>query len=112
MVLCALGQSVAYNEGEGAADGSAADVETHSWIDVMGLSVRVVGWRLTQWYPWDKIRGAVRFGADPARVPVELYEHPADDTEAADLDATENLNLAGVPALAAVQEAFKKLVTS
>ena len=105
------GQSVGYDEGEGlvaAASGRATDVETHSWIDVMGLSVRVVGWRLTQWYPWDKARGAARFGVAPTRVPVELYAHPVDDTEAADLDATENQNLAGVPAHAAVQRALQR----
>ena len=135
MVLCALGQSVGplsvgqsvgyvtddgygqnvgYNEDTDAASGHATDlsapldVETHSWIDVMGLSVRVVGWRLTLWYPWDKARGAARFGVAPTRVPVELYAHPVDGTEAADLDATENLNLAGVPAHAAVQKALEQ----
>ena len=74
----------------------------------MGLSVRVVGWRLTLWYPWDKARGAARFGVAPTRVPVELYAHPVDGTEAADLDATENQNLAGVPAHAAVQKALEQ----
>jgi hypothetical protein len=110
MVLCALGQSVGYDDGEGedAAAGRATDVETHSWVDVMGLSVRVVGWRLTQWYPWDKARGVAHFGVEPARVPVELYAHPVDDAEAADLDATENQNLAGVPAHAAVQRALQR----
>ena len=107
MVLCALGQSVGYDGGKDAAGGSTADVEAHSWIDVMGFSVRVVGWRLTQWYPWDKVRGAARFGVDPTRVPTELYAHPADDTNASDLDATENQNLAGMPAHAAVQEALR-----
>ena len=109
MVLCALGQSVGYyGKGEDATIGIATDVETHNWIDVMGLSVRVVGWRFTGWYPWDKVRGAAHFGVEPTRVPVELYSHPADNTEAADLDATENQNLAGLPAHAAVQEALQR----
>ena len=97
MVLCALGQSTGFDEGR-----------AHSWVDVMGLSLRVVGWRLTLWYPWDKTRGVAHFGAEPSRVPVELYAHPADGSAAADMDASENVNLAGVPAHAAVQRALER----
>ena len=115
MVLCAVGQSVG-DEGDGDGDGDGegggegvADVELHSWIDVMGLSMRVAGWRLTAWYPWDKRRGAPRFGAEPGAVPIELYQHPHDESDASDLlDATENVNLAGARAHTGVQEALHR----
>ena len=90
--------------------------ELHSWIDAMGLSVRVQGWRFTEWYPWDKATMAPAFNADPSRVARELYPHPhsggGGDGDGGDngddLDATENENLADMPEHASVQRALQR----
>jgi iduronate 2-sulfatase len=42
-------------------------------IDVMGYSVRVEGWRYTEWYRWEGRRSRPRWSAE-GQVAVELYE--------------------------------------
>ena len=57
-------------------------------------------------YPWDKQLKRPSWGA--FAVPSELYNHTGDT--GTDFDAFENVNLAGVPELAATQTAMRKIL--
>lgn len=73
----------------------------------MGYSVRVDGWRLTQWVEWNGTAlapnwaGSGSNGSSGGVVAVELYDHRAADSKPfpTDFDATENANVAGDPRL-------------
>ena len=134
MVLCALGSSDAPDDSyvgwqlqptmqpRGSWVATSAEEEEeerkelHTWIDVMGLSVRVQGWRYTEWYPWDKAKMAPAFDAKPSEVARELYAHPHSEGDGEgdgeddghDLDATENENLADTAEHASVQQALQR----
>jgi len=94
-VLCAVAHPVPFNS-------SVANAH----LDFMGLSVRTDAWRFTMWYPWDKVNKQPEWGADA--VPRELYNHTGDD--GTDFDAFENVNLAGVPELAATETAMRNIL--
>lgn len=59
-------------------------------IDVMGYSVRVEGWRYTEWYHWEERRSRPRWNAE-GQVAVELYEMDKGRREGKEEDITPNV---------------------
>ena len=58
----------------------------------MGYSVRVDGWRYTEWYPWDQDKLVARF--DEPVYARELYDWRGVVSEFTDYDLVENSNVA------------------
>jgi len=59
-------------------------------IDVMGYSVRVEGWRYTEWYRWEGRRSRPRWNAE-GQVAVELYEMDKERKEGGEEGVTPNV---------------------
>ncbi|GAB5034469.1 iduronate 2-sulfatase [Nannochloropsis oceanica] len=59
-------------------------------IDVMGYSIRVEGWRYTEWYQWEGRRSRPRWSAE-GQVAVELYEMDKGRQEGKEEDVTPNV---------------------
>ena len=75
----------------------------------MGLSVRTVDWRYTEWRIWDGVNCKPRFEQPPSGI--ELYSHQGDITPAC-FDCFENVNEAGNANNAAVVKEHAAMIHS
>jgi hypothetical protein len=100
---------------EDVADGVRAAAPTNEKITVMGYSLRVEGWRYTEWATFDGAAAGGRGSADWAAPlhGVELYDHSTGDVN--DFDAHENVNVAGHPEnkelVASLSKQLREIVT-
>jgi hypothetical protein len=65
--------------------------------------MRACRYRYTLWVPWDAAKLAPQWGGESA---AELYAHAGDGST--DMDAWENVNLAGLPAHAQTEAGLRK----
>ena len=84
------------------------DVAALSFVHVpqfMGYKMRTANFSITQWFKWNGTTLAADFNSV---VGVELYDHDGDDGMApAAFDDFENVNLAGNPAYADVEQQLR-----
>ena len=72
----------------------------------MGYTVRVPGWRLTEWFHWDGNACVARF--DGPNLGLELYAHDRQPPFPLDFDASENDNVAEDAAYAGIVAELRK----
>lgn len=83
------------------------DLEERTSFFSMGVTIREENWRYTEWTKWDGARLEPRFDEPP--IGIELYNH-ANDTGLSFDGPWEQINQAGDPALATVQERLATLL--
>lgn len=74
----------------------------------MGYSVRTREWRYTEWVGWNQ-SSLLPIWTDPPHA-AELYDYRGLPAYPTDFDASDNVNRAGDPSLASVQQNLSKLV--